>query len=48
MSETTEPTISQYPEKAAPADHPIDELIARRWSPIVFEDRAVEREKILS
>ncbi len=36
-----------YPEKPAPAERPINELIARRWSPRVFEDRAVEREKIL-
>jgi len=48
MSDTKENAASQYPEKAAPADHPIDELIARRWSPRLFEDRPVEREKILS
>ena len=36
-----------YPEKPAPADCQINELMARRWSPRVFEDREVEREKIL-
>jgi nitroreductase len=39
----------QYPEKPAPADYPLDDEIARRWSPRVFEkDRAVEREKIMA
>jgi nitroreductase len=43
------PAATLYPEKPAPADHPIDEVMARRWSPRVFEaGRAVEREKILS
>lgn len=28
--------------KAAPADHPIHELIAERWSPVVFADRPIE------
>jgi nitroreductase len=36
-----------YPEKPAPAARPVSELIARRWSPRAFDDRAVEREKIL-
>ncbi|HJQ71339.1 MAG TPA: nitroreductase family protein [Blastocatellia bacterium] len=36
-----------YPEKPAPAEREINELMARRWSPRVFEDREVEREKIL-
>lgn len=48
MSETPEPVASHYPEKEAPAEHPIDDLIARRWSPRLFEERQVEREKILS
>jgi nitroreductase len=40
---------TQYPEKPAPAHHPLDEEIARRWSPRVFEKgRAIEREKILT
>ena len=38
-----------YPEKPAPADRPINEVIRRRWSPRAFEEgRAVEREKILT
>jgi nitroreductase len=36
-----------YPEKPATADRKINELMARRWSPRAFEDREVEREKIL-
>jgi len=36
-----------YPEKPAPAERRINELMARRWSPRAFEDRAVEREKLL-
>jgi nitroreductase len=35
-------------EKPAPAAYPIDDLIARRWSPRAFESRAVERSKLLS
>src|SRR5438067_11420928 len=35
-------------EKPAPAEHPIHELIARRWSPRLFSDRAVEPEKLRS
>lgn len=34
--------------KRATPDHPIHDLIAKRWSPYVFEPRAVEREKLLS
>ena len=38
-----------YPEKPAPANHPINKLMARRWSPRAFEEgRAVERLKIMS
>jgi nitroreductase len=39
---------SQYPEKVAQTEYPIHELLARRWSPRLFEDRAVERHKILA
>jgi nitroreductase len=40
---------SDYPEKPAHTDHPIHELMARRWSPRAFEEgRPVERSKILS
>jgi nitroreductase len=50
MSETDKSdTASNYPEKHAPADNPLNEVIARRWSPILFdENHPVEREKILS
>lgn len=38
-----------YPEKPAPTDYPINELMRRRWSPRAFEEgRAVEREKLLT
>jgi nitroreductase len=38
-----------YPEKRANNYHPINPLIARRWSPRLFEaGRAVEHEKLLS
>ena len=38
-----------YPEKPAPNEYPIDEVIDRRWSPRLFEEgRAVEREKVMS
>lgn len=38
-----------YPEKPAQTDHPINDLMRRRWSPRAFEEgRAVEREKILT
>jgi nitroreductase len=46
--EVTLPNQSEYPEKEASADHPIDEVMTRRWSPRVFEDRPVEREKIMT
>jgi nitroreductase len=39
---------SEYPEKPAETCYLINELIKRRWSPRVFEDRKVEREKILT
>lgn len=34
-------------ERPAPADHPIHELIARRWSPRAFDSRPVPREALL-
>ena len=38
-----------YPEKPAPVDYPINDLMRRRWSPRAFEEgRAVEREKLLT
>ena len=37
-----------YPEKPAPVDYVVDPDIKRRWSPRVFDDRPVEREKILA
>lgn len=33
-------------EKPAPAQHRVEDLIARRWSPRAFEERAVEPEKL--
>jgi nitroreductase len=39
---------STYPEKEARAAYPIDEVMARRWSTRAFEDRPVEREKIMT
>jgi nitroreductase len=42
-------TPTEYPEKPAPANYPINELMRRRWSPRAFEEgRSVEREKILT
>lgn len=35
-------------EKPAVTDHPIHELIRRRWSPRAFADREVEKEKVAS
>ena len=32
----------------APTDHPIQEVLARRWSPYVFADRSVARADLLS
>jgi nitroreductase len=38
-----------YPEKPAPTEHAIDDVIARRWSPRLFaEGRPVERERIVT
>jgi nitroreductase len=36
-----------HPKLAKP-DHPVLPVIAQRWSPYVFDPRAVEREKLLS
>lgn len=33
-------------EKPAKTDHPIHELLARRWSPRAFSDRAIEPENV--
>ncbi|MCP9451404.1 MAG: nitroreductase family protein [Nitrospira sp.] len=35
-------------DKPAPADYPIHDLLARRWSPRAFADQPVEREKLQS
>lgn len=35
-------------EKPANNDHPVHELLKRRWSPRAFGDKPVEREKLLS
>ena len=48
MSDRDSDRVAYYPEKPAPADHPIAQSIARRWSPRLFDDRAVEREKLLA
>jgi len=42
-------TESIYPAKLAHTDHPINELMRRRWSPRAFDEaRPVEREKVLA
>jgi len=35
-------------EKTADNNHPIHEILERRWSPRAFSDRPVEMDKILS
>jgi len=35
-------------EKPTPVDHPIEEILKRRWSPRAFSDRMVDREKLQS
>jgi nitroreductase len=35
-------------QKSVKTDHPVLPVIAERWSPYVFEPRAIEREKLLS
>jgi nitroreductase len=48
-SANTENIEISYPEKRADNLHPINPLIARRWSPRLFDEgRAVEHEKLLS
>jgi nitroreductase len=39
---------SKYPEKPAATQYLLNQVIKRRWSPRVFEDREVEREKLLT
>jgi nitroreductase len=41
-------SASEYPEKVAPVTYPIDKVMARRWSPRAFDNRPVEREKIMT
>jgi nitroreductase len=33
-------------EKPTPTDHPIEEILKRRWSPRAFSDRLIETEKL--
>jgi nitroreductase len=35
-------------EKPAPVNHPVEEILKRRWSPRAFSARTVEREKLQS
>lgn len=35
-------------DKPAPTEHPIHDLLSRRWSPRAFDERPVERHKIAS
>jgi nitroreductase len=35
-------------EKETPNDYPIHEVIQKRWSPVAFNDRAIDRDTILS
>jgi nitroreductase len=46
-SESDDPA-TLYPEKPARADRPINQLMRRRWSPRAFEEREVERSRILT
>jgi len=49
MNENREGLEAEYPEKPAETNYPVNDLMARRWSPRLFEEgRPVEREKILS
>jgi len=49
LSNASNPALSIYPEKPAQTDHPINELMRRRWSPRAFEEgRPVEGEKVLT
>jgi nitroreductase len=40
--------MTQPHDKRASADHPIEDAIAKRWSPYVFDPRPIERDKLLS
>src|SRR6266446_3548313 len=40
--------MEQTMEKPAQTDHPIQEILKRRWSPRAFADRTVESEKLRS
>jgi nitroreductase len=46
-AESLSAPATDYPEKPAPVERQINELMARRWSPRAFEERAVEREKVM-
>jgi nitroreductase len=46
-STTSRITVSGHVKHAAP-DHPVLTPIAERWSPYVFDERPVEREKLLT
>jgi nitroreductase len=49
MNDKREELEAEYPEKPAEANYPVNDLLARRWSPRLFEEnRPVEREKVLS
>lgn len=37
-----------YPSKVASTEHPILEVIKKRWSPLAFSDQPIEKEKIMS
>lgn len=37
-----------YPQKPAPAEHPVHDLITKRWSPLAFSSKLIEPEKIQS
>ncbi|MBD3330489.1 nitroreductase [Candidatus Peregrinibacteria bacterium] len=40
--------MNQYPDKVTPLSYPINDLLAKRWSPMAFSDKAIEKEKISS
>ncbi|HVF90561.1 MAG TPA: nitroreductase family protein [Blastocatellia bacterium] len=47
--EKREELAAEYPEKPAESTYPLDDVIARRWSPRLFDEgRGVEREKVLA
>jgi hypothetical protein len=47
-SNNEEITTTTMITKTAKTDHPINELIAKRWSARAFSTRPVERSKLLS